>query len=108
MISLDELQEDRLSEYGGKYIVFFHTPLCGTCKVARRMLGIVQATMDEIPIYSYNANQAGAIVQNWKIQSVPALAYVENGQLVDVQFAFRGVDELYRRIQLFLQTDADS
>lgn len=98
-----ELHEDQLLNYGDRYIIFFHTPFCGTCKLARKMLDIVDATIKGVPLYSYNANFAGHILRSWKIQSVPALAYVEDGELRDVQFAFQDVNELYRRIQLFIE-----
>ncbi|GMA63360.1 thioredoxin family protein [Alicyclobacillus fastidiosus] len=81
--------------------VFFYTPLCGTCKLARRMLEIVDAAIPGLTIYTCDANFARPLLESWKIQSVPALVYIDEGKPVDIQFAFSGVDELYTRLKEF-------
>lgn len=98
---IDALDLNHLSDHGEKYIVFFHTPLCGTCKLARRMLDVVEATRPGMTMFTCDANFAGGIIQTWEIRSVPALAYVDHGRLIRVQFAFPGVSELFQEIQAF-------
>lgn len=82
-------------------IVFFYTPLCGTCKLARRMLEIVAATLPGLVIYTCDANFARPLLEAFEVQSVPALAYLRDGELTSLQFAFHGVDDLYARIKQF-------
>ncbi|MFB5190830.1 thioredoxin family protein [Alicyclobacillus fastidiosus] len=81
--------------------IFFYTPLCGTCKLARRMLEIVDAAIPGLTIYTCDANFAYPLLESWKIQSVPALVYIDQGRPVDIQFAFSGVDDLYTRLKHF-------
>ncbi|WAH36692.1 thioredoxin family protein [Alicyclobacillus dauci] len=100
---IDSLRTDELLTLGSRFAVFFYTPLCGTCKLARRMLEIVDETLPELVIYSVDANFASSVLQQWQVKSVPALAYIVDGELESLQFAFGGVDELYDRLGCFFK-----
>ncbi|SDW57318.1 Thioredoxin [Alicyclobacillus hesperidum] len=102
LISLDDTQ---LSKLPPQSLVFLHTPLCGTCKVARRMLEVVAALQRDIPIFEVDANFVPDTLQAWQISSVPALVYLAQGKVASVQYAFSGVAELVERIAHFLGSD---
>lgn len=102
---LQEIQMDDikpLARWQNRQVIYFYTPMCGTCKVARKMLEVVDATMNDVIIYTCDANFAGPLLQSWRVQSIPALAYIERGELVDLQFAFHDVETLYHRLRNFL------
>ncbi|WP_206831798.1 thioredoxin family protein [Alicyclobacillus fructus] len=85
-------------------LVFVHTPLCGTCQLARRMLEVVDAARGHaLPLYDLDANLAPEAMQSWKIESVPALLYVKNGEIDHVQYRFGDVIDLANAIQAFLR-----
>ncbi|WP_062305699.1 thioredoxin family protein [Alicyclobacillus sendaiensis] len=84
-------------------LVFVHTPLCGTCQLARRMLEVVDAAhANQLPLYDLDANLAPEAMQAWKIESVPALLYVKNGEIAHVQYRFGDVVSLAEAIHQFL------
>ncbi|WP_308637476.1 thioredoxin family protein [Paenibacillus silvisoli] len=79
--------------------LFFFTPLCGTCKLALRMLEIAEAAGIAVPVRTMNINFAPALRERWRISSVPCLALLEGGQPVRFEYAMRSVDDLYRLLQ---------
>jgi thioredoxin 1 len=79
--------------------VFFHTPLCGTCKVGRRMLEIVEATIPNMKIASCNINTASEIASTYNIESVPCLIVFSEGTVKEKVYAFQSVDYLYNLLR---------
>ncbi|TYP70554.1 thioredoxin family protein [Paenibacillus methanolicus] len=99
MKELAELTEKellgRLAEPGNREAVLFFTPLCGTCKVAERMLQVVEASGKAIPLHKLNINYARELRQRWQIASVPCLVVVEAGEVQAREYAMHGVDFLF-------------
>lgn len=58
---------------GEPVVVFFHTPLCGTCAAARKMIQIVEHIMPEVEILEADVNFLPTVVNRYRIRSVPAL-----------------------------------
>ncbi|WP_284639869.1 thioredoxin family protein [Paenibacillus silviterrae] len=79
--------------------VLFYTLMCGTCKVANRMLEIVQAMDPTQDIGRCNINFSPKMTQEWKIESVPCIVKVQRGQPPVKRYRMQAVDELYRFIQ---------
>lgn len=106
---LDSLSEASIEQLPLRNIIFVHTPLCGTCKVARRMLEIVQEMKPGLPIYEVNANLVPETLQAWRIQSIPALLYMDKtSDTIDVQYALRNVTTLVERIDRFFAKPSSS
>ncbi|MFC5700039.1 thioredoxin family protein [Cohnella faecalis] len=57
----------------GPLAVFIHTPLCGTCKLARKMLDVVREVLPEAPLVAANLNAMPELAQLFRIESVPCL-----------------------------------
>ncbi|MBH5319066.1 thioredoxin family protein [Paenibacillus sp. GSMTC-2017] len=93
---LNEAQLLLLSEADiGKAAILFTTPMCGTCKVAERMLEITEVTGVAYPIYKTNINFTPRLREQWRISSVPCLIVFKNGKVVKQENAMRSVDYLY-------------
>ncbi|GIP37283.1 thiol reductase thioredoxin [Paenibacillus sp. J31TS4] len=88
--------------HGDRAGVFLYTPLCGTCKVAERMLGVVERMLPDLPLFACDVNYAPRLVESWQVRSVPGLAVIQDGKLLRVRYAMGGADELYA----FLAEDA--
>lgn len=99
---LTELNEKQLHELAnmqvGKAAILFTTPFCGTCKVARKMLGIVAETNVPYHLYEANINFTPFYRQHWQIKSIPALLVLENGALTKTIYAMGSVSELYEQL----------
>jgi len=79
----------------GRAALLVFTPFCGTCKVAERMLEVVQATDRSIQLYKININYAPELRDEWRISSVPCLAVLEGGVPVQFEYTMRSADHLY-------------
>lgn len=63
-----------LKSSGEPLVVFLHTPLCGTCKAAERMLEVAAHLLPaELQMVAGNVNMLPNLVQQYRITSVPAL-----------------------------------
>lgn len=58
---------------GEPVVVFLHTPFCGTCAAARKMLHIVEHILPDVEILQADVNFLPAVVNRYQIRSVPAL-----------------------------------
>ncbi|EXX86928.1 thioredoxin [Paenibacillus darwinianus] len=91
----DELRRKRRRE-----AVFFYTAMCGTCKVAERMLEVAEAAGGVVPISKININFAPHFRSAWQIASVPCLVLLKDGEPDQVIYAMESVGNLYRLLQV--------
>ncbi|MFA4133059.1 MULTISPECIES: thioredoxin family protein [unclassified Brevibacillus] len=75
--------------------LFVYTPMCGTCKLAARMLGIIQEALPAVPLYQLNVNTTPALAEQWQVTSVPALLIFQRNELVARHYAIQSVGFLY-------------
>ncbi|GMA51095.1 hypothetical protein GCM10025857_24520 [Alicyclobacillus contaminans] len=75
---------------------FFHTPLCGTCALALRRCTVAMAAAGDPTVYRCNVNHMPDAVALWEIQSVPCLVFAAGTRILHRQYAFPGVDDLFR------------
>ena len=71
--------------------VFIHTPFCGTCRMARTMLGIVEKLKEQDLFYDLNASLFPSFMQDYKIESVPCLLVLKKGEVKKRIYAFESV-----------------
>ncbi|WP_316571525.1 thioredoxin family protein [Neobacillus sp. YIM B06451] len=84
-------------------LLYFYTPLCGTCQVASKMLEVVAAMNRHIEIGKINLNYAPEFAETFAIESVPCLVFIKEGQTIDSIYAFRSVPYLLEKIQTVLR-----
>lgn len=65
------------SQSGEPIVMYAYTPLCGTCKMGRRMLETSLPLLPDQQVYALNINFAPKFVQQQQITSVPCLIVFE-------------------------------
>ncbi|MCM3701755.1 thioredoxin family protein [Paenibacillus macerans] len=85
---------DRAEQTSGKEALFFFTALCGTCKLAEKMLDIALAAGPSIPVSKLNINYSPRLRDQWEISSVPCLIVLQDGQPMQKEYAMRSVVDL--------------
>lgn len=99
-MAIQQIEEDawlRLERIGnGHDALLFSSPFCGTCKVAERMLEVVEAAKVPVTMYKININYAAKLREAWRISSVPCLVLLKDGKPYRFEYAMRSVDHLYR------------
>lgn len=83
-------------------LLYFYTPLCGTCQVASRMLEVVTAMNPHVEIGKINLNYAPALAEVFAIESVPCLVFIKEGRAIDSIYAFRSVPYLLEKMKIVL------
>ncbi|MBP3950648.1 thioredoxin family protein [Bacillus suaedae] len=97
-ITNDELHK-KLESREPLTIIFIYTPLCGTCKLAEKMIRIVEEMLPTLPIYSLNVNHAAGFAQTWKVKSVPALYVFQKGFGTKQIYAFHSIMNVHQLLK---------
>lgn len=93
---LQEIRPEELNVQREAALVYFYTPLCGTCAEASRMLNIALETLrPDLPALSCNMNFAPKLAKEWEIESVPCLILFRDGGVEEKIYAFHSVSFLY-------------
>jgi len=75
-------------------VLFVHTPLCGTCKAARRMLEIALELIPSLHAAAANLNVMPELAQIFRIESVPCLLLKRSDGGVAKQYRLGSVPEI--------------
>ncbi|SDM74713.1 thioredoxin family protein [Bacillus sp. OK048] len=96
--TLDEVSSLLKNHSSG--LIYFYTPLCGTCQVASRMLHVIE-NLVTIEIGKINLNFYQELAKKFEIESVPCLVFIKEGEAVDMVYAFQSVPFLYEKIKQY-------
>lgn len=86
-----------LAQPGEPLVVFLYTPLCGTCKAARRMLEVAEHLLPPgLRVAEGNVNLLPQLVQTLKVSSVPALLAVHRDRSAgpEILYSFGSVERV--------------
>ena len=81
-----------------KAIFYLYTPICGTCMVASKMMDVVEAMRQDLPMGKADLNYVQDIAVDYKIESVPCLLITEDGAVKEKIYAFQSVPDLLQKI----------
>jgi thioredoxin-like negative regulator of GroEL len=100
--SIEERNKGEIqSALGAKetFALYLYTPLCGTCKVGEKMLQVVYAMNPSLPLVKSDLNFLPELAQEWEVMSVPCLAIIKEGHLVNKVYALGSVVDLANRLK---------
>ena len=82
-------------------MVYFYTPLCGTCQVASKMLHVIEQLLPlELALGKMNLNYHPDLARELAIESVPCLLFIKEGAVIDSIYAFHSVPFLLDKIKM--------
>ncbi|MBN8235489.1 thioredoxin family protein [Halobacillus kuroshimensis] len=83
-------------------MTFIHSPFCGTCHLARKML-VTLEEMYKKPLFSeMNASLHPALMEQYRVESVPCLLITHKGEVLEKVYAFQSVPHMYEKIIPYL------
>jgi thioredoxin-like negative regulator of GroEL len=94
--NLDEVSSFLKNHSSG--LIYFYTPLCGTCQVASRMLQVIESMVD-VKIGKVNLNFYPEMAKQFEVESVPCLLLIKDGDVIDQIYAFQSVPFLYEKVK---------
>lgn len=77
------------------YLLYVHTPFCGTCQLARSMLSKIETVHKENIFYEMNASLHPEFMQDNQIESVPCLLIKESNEVKEKVYAFKSIPHIY-------------
>ncbi|MDY0395991.1 thioredoxin family protein [Virgibacillus halophilus] len=77
------------------YILFIHSPFCGTCQLARSMLHQIEEVHQQDIFLEMNASLHPSFMQENKIESVPCLCIKDQGQIKEKVYVFHSIANIY-------------
>ncbi|MBC1345000.1 thioredoxin family protein [Listeria welshimeri] len=78
------------------FVVFFFTPMCGSCQIASRLVDVVlEADGIHPDVAKVDLNYVPDIAQHLEITSVPALVKFKSGQPVDLSYKLHDATTIY-------------
>lgn len=77
-------------------MIFIHSPFCGTCRMARKMLDTIESLWKQNLFFELNASLHPGFMQENQVESVPCLLIVSNGRVKDKIYAFHSVPYMQR------------
>ncbi|WP_110113791.1 thioredoxin family protein [Bacillus sp. CGMCC 1.16541] len=80
-------------------IIFFYTPLCGTCQVSKKMLTVVEQLLPNLNVGMCNLNYMPKQAAVYEIESVPCLIVLNNNKVTKKLYAFQSVEYLLNELK---------
>ncbi|TFJ91756.1 thioredoxin family protein [Lentibacillus salicampi] len=96
---MQQITDDVLEQ--NRYLLYIYTPFCGTCALARSMLDKIESVHQQDIFYEMNASLHSDFMQEYKIESVPCLLIVEDGDVQDKVYAFKSIANIYSYLMTY-------
>lgn len=74
---------------------YLYTPMCGTCAVASKMMGVIEQLLPNLTLGKANLNYMEDLAHENEIESVPCLLIARDGKIAQKVYAFQSVLNLY-------------
>lgn len=101
MILLQEITAE-LVEEKNDYLLFIHTPFCGTCHVARSFLEKIEKTHQQDIFYEMNASLYPEFMQKYKVESVPCLFIMKENEVKEKVYTFYSISNIYHYVWTYV------
>ncbi|WML47048.1 thioredoxin family protein [Neobacillus sp. PS3-34] len=79
-------------------LVYFYTPMCGTCQLASKMLRVISEMKPDLEIGKMDLNYTPELAQSLSVESVPCLLFIKGGEIIEMIYAFHSVPFLLDKI----------
>ncbi|WP_442961047.1 thioredoxin family protein [Pseudogracilibacillus sp. SO30301A] len=98
---MQEITAEQL-EQKSDYLLYIHTPFCGTCHVARSFLEKIEKTHQQDIFYEMNASLYPEFMQKYKVESVPCLFVMKDDQVKEKVYTFFSVANIYHYVWTYV------
>lgn len=88
-----EITNERLTEES--YLLYIHTPFCGTCHMAKSILDQIESAHRQDLFYEMNASLFPEFMQEIEVESVPCLLIKQNNEIKEKIYVFHSVPNIY-------------
>lgn len=93
MVKVQQINNSILEQE--QYILFIHSPFCGTCHVAKGMLDKIERVHKQNIFYEMNASLYPIFMQENQIESVPCLLIKDQNEIKEKVYVFHSIQNIY-------------
>ncbi|MGM0845820.1 MAG: thioredoxin family protein [Bacillota bacterium] len=86
--------------------LYLFTPLCGTCRVAGRMVDVTEKLFPQTTFIKADLNYFPEIADEYSVESVPCMLLFHKGNLVTKIYAFHSVPYLHEQLNHLISADS--
>lgn len=76
------------------YLLYIHTPFCGTCHLARQILEQIESVLKRQLFFELNASFHPQLMEELKIESVPCLLIKQHGEIKEKVYTFHSTSNI--------------
>lgn len=98
-----QVTEDIPVHIGSYTLCFVHSPFCGTCHVARKMLDTIETLWGKDMIYDINAPLFPEFMQSYKVESVPCFLVLNKHEVSEKIYAFHSVPYMHEVVKKYIE-----
>jgi len=102
---LDALDLQKAKEDFPVMAAFLYTPTCGTCQLAKQMMGVLAESLPEVKVFQINLNHHEELAAKYRVMSVPCLLIFQAGRHQESIYGF-GVAGLYEKLLTYMEKEA--
>ncbi|MBC1521193.1 thioredoxin family protein [Listeria aquatica] len=95
MLAFGKQELEAVLEEKRDQLLFFYTPMCGGCQVAREMIELVLKGEAGLQIAEMDLNYIPDYASQFEIESVPALVAIRNGELIAKRYEINNVMDVF-------------
>ncbi|EUJ21556.1 Thioredoxin [Listeria aquatica FSL S10-1188] len=95
MLAFGKQELEAVLEEKRDQLLFFYTPMCGGCQVAREMIELVLKGEAGLQIAEIDLNYIPDYASQFEIESVPALVAIRNGELIAKRYEINNVMDVF-------------
>lgn len=103
---MQQVTDDMLTKE--HFLLFIHTPFCGTCQLARKFLEKIESVHKQDIFYEMNGSVYPEFLNENKIESVPCLLIKDKNEIKEKVYVFQSIQNIYSYLldyepELFVQ-----
>ena len=78
----------------GRVLVDFYATWCGPCNKVAKQLDKYEKEVDDVKVIKINIDEEADLASEYGIRSIPALFYMEDGEVVDMHIGNAKLEQL--------------
>ncbi|MFD2045133.1 thioredoxin family protein [Ornithinibacillus salinisoli] len=83
------------------YLLFIHTPFCGTCHLTRSMIHQIEKIHQTDIFHEMNASLYPQFMLENQVESVPCLLIKHKEEVVEKIYAFQSIPNVYQYVMKY-------
>ncbi len=90
-----------VEEYSGLVVIDLYADWCGPCKMLAPILHSLEDEYPDVKFAKVNVDKEPALAMQFKVQSIPFVAFVKDNTFLDMSVGYVPADKLRKMIEQY-------